>query len=151
LAVLAVLLLWFWLARSRVGFRITAVGANPAAAGAAGMPVARTVATAFLLSGALAGVAGGVEQLGVISRLFRYLPGEPGYGFSGIAVALLGQLHPLGVGLAALFFGALRAGSDQMQRSAGISFQVAYVIQAAVVLLLVLLPPLRTLPLRHRR
>jgi simple sugar transport system permease protein len=140
LAVLAALLTWLWLERSRVGFQIRAVGLNASASTTAGIPVGRVMAAAFILSGALAGLGGAVEQLALISRLHRYLPGEPGYGFSGIAVALLGQLHPIGTLLAALFFGALRAGSDQMQRSAGISFQVAYVVQAAVVLLLVCLP-----------
>lgn len=137
LALLAVPVAALWLARSGAGFRIRAVGLNPAAAQTAGISVGRTVATAFLTSGALAGLGGAVEQLAMISRLFRYAPGEPGYGFSGIAVALLGQLQPLGVLLAALFFGGLTAGCNQMQRAAGISFHVAYVIQAAVVLLLI--------------
>ena len=78
--------------------------------------------------------------LSVISRLHRFAPGEPGYGFSGIAVALLGQLHPAGVLGSALFFGALSAGCDRMQRVAGINFQVAYIIQAVIILLLASLP-----------
>jgi len=102
--------------------------------------VSRTVLVSFLLSGALAGLGGAVEQMSVIARLHRYGPGEPGYGFSGIAVALLGQLHPLGVLASGLFFGALAAGSKQMERTAAVSFHVAYVIQAAVVLLLISLP-----------
>ncbi len=131
---------WLWLARTGVGFRIRAVGFNPVAALTAGMPVSRTVWIAFLASGALAGLGGAVEQLSVISRLHRFAPGEPGYGFSGIAVALLAQLHPAGVLGSALFFGALSAGCDRMQRVAGISFHVAYVIQAVIVLLLACLP-----------
>ena len=143
LAFLVVPLIWLWLSRTGTGFRIRAVGLNPIAAAAAGIPTARTIATAFLTSGALAGFGGAVELLGLIQRMYRYAPGEPGYGFSGIAVALLGQLHPLGVLLSALFFGGLSAGCSQMQRSAGISFHVAYVIQAAVVLLLISAPVLR--------
>lgn len=139
LAVLTVALVWVWLARSGTGFRIRAVGLNPAAAAASGMPVARTMVVAFLVSGALAGLAGGVEQLATVSRLHRYAAGDPGYGFSGIAVALLGNLSAPGVFGAALFFGALRAGCDQMQRTAGISYHVAYVIQAVLVLLLLAL------------
>ncbi|HEU4753491.1 MAG TPA: ABC transporter permease [Armatimonadota bacterium] len=140
LSLLVVAGVWLWLARTGTGFRIRAVGLNPAAAAAAGMPVARTLFTAFVASGALAGLGGAVEQLGMIARLHRYLPGEPGYGFSAIAVALLGQLHPLGTLASALFFGALAAGCDRMQRAAGVSFQVAYVIEAALVLLLIALP-----------
>jgi simple sugar transport system permease protein len=140
LAVAVGLAVWFWLARSRAGFRLNAVGRNPEAAQTVGIPVGRTVALAFLLSGALAGLGGAVEILGLVQRMYGYNPGSPGYGFSGIAVALLGQLHPAGVMAAALFFGALAAGCSQMQRSAGVSFEVAYVIQAALVLLLVALP-----------
>jgi ABC-type uncharacterized transport system permease subunit len=143
LALAAAGALWVWQARSGLAFRIRAVGANPEAAAAAGIRVAPTLLAAFLLSGALAGLAGGVEQLATVSRLHRYAAGEPGYGFSGIAVALLGGLQPAGVAGAALFFGALRAGCDQMQRSAGVSFHVAYVLQAVLVLLLLAGPRLR--------
>ncbi len=143
-AVFAAGLTWLWLTRSKAGFQWRVVGLNPAAAAAAGVPVSRTLAGAFLVSGALAGLGGGIEQLAVVARLFAYEPGRPGYGFSGIAVALLGQLHPLGVLAAALFFGGLAAGCDKMQRDAGISFQVAYVIQAVLVLLLTALPAIRS-------
>ncbi len=135
LAVGLALLMWFWSARTGIGFRLRAVGLNPDAAAAAGQPVARTLLTAMLLSGALAGLAGAVEQIVSLSRLHRYSPGEPGYGFSGIAVALLGGLHPAGVLASALFFGALAAGCQQMEREAGVGYQLAYVIQAAVIIL----------------
>lgn len=137
LAFLIAPLVWLWLSRTGVGFRTRAVGLNPVAAATAGLPVARTIAIAFLTSGALAGLGGAVEVLGLMQRMHRYAPGYPGYGFSGIAVALLAQLHPVGVVFSALFFGALSAGCGQMQRSAGIPVHVAYVIQAAVVLLLI--------------
>lgn len=140
LAIGVVLAVWAWFALTGTGFRIRAVGFNPVASAAAGIPVTRTVLIAFLASGALAGLGGAVEQLSVISRLHRFAPGEPGYGFSGIAVALLGQLHPVGVLGSALFFGALSAGCDRMQRVAGINFQVAYIIQAVIILLLASLP-----------
>lgn len=144
LAAITAALTWLWLSRSSTGFRWRVVGLNPTAAATAGIPVSRTLAGAFLVSGALAGLGGGIEQLAVVARLFSYDPGRPGYGFSGIAVALLGQLHPLGVLASALFFGGLSAGCDKMQRDAGISFQVAYVIQAVLVLLLTALPRLRS-------
>ncbi|MCC2668199.1 MAG: ABC-type transporter, integral rane subunit [Armatimonadetes bacterium] len=143
LAFLVVPLVWLWFTRTGTGFRIRAVGLNPVASASAGIATARTIGIAFLSSGALAGLGGAVEILGLIQRMYRYAPGEPGYGFSGIAVALLGQLHPLGVLASALFFGGLSAGCSQMQRSAGISFHVAYVIQAAVVLLLISAPAIK--------
>ena len=127
---------WLWLARTRQGLGLLAAGLSPEAARASGLDTARLAWTAMLVSGLLAGLAGSVEQLAVISRLHRFAPGEPGYGFSGIPVALLGNLSPPGVALSALFFGALAAGCDRMQRAAGIPFQVAYVVQAALVLLL---------------
>lgn len=151
LAILVAGLTWLWLTRSSMGFRWRVVGLNPAAAATAGIPVSRTLAGAFLVSGALAGLGGGIEQLAVVARLFAYEPGRPGYGFSGIAVALLGQLHPMGVAASALFFGGLAAGCDKMQRDAGISFQVAYVIQAVLVLLLTALPRFRPGALRLGR
>ena len=81
LALAAPFLLWLWLARSGVGFRIRAAGLNPAASAAAGIPVDRTLLVAFLVSGAIAGFAGGIEQLSAVSRLHRYAAGDPGYGF----------------------------------------------------------------------
>lgn len=143
LALACVLVMGLWLAWSGAGFRIRAVGLNPAASAANRISVPATVWTAFLTSGLLAGLAGGVEQLATVSRLHHYAAGEPGYGFSGIAVALLGGLQPGGVLAAALFFGALRAGCDQMQRSAGISYYVAYVIQACLVLLILAAPRIK--------
>jgi ABC-type uncharacterized transport system permease subunit len=120
------------------GFRIRAVGLNPVAAGAARIPVARTTALAFLYSGALAGLAGAVELSGVNHRIYE--GSSPGYGYTAIAVALLGRLHPVGVLLAGLFFGAMAAGSNEMQRSAGVSSVLVYVIQAVTIFLIVVLP-----------
>jgi general nucleoside transport system permease protein len=143
LALLAPVVVWLWVTRTRSGFALRPVGENPAAASAAGLPVGRAMLVSFLISGALAGLGGGVELLGQIQRMYRFEAGSPGYGFTGIPVALLAGLHPLGVGIAAFFFGALSAGCSQMQRTAGISFQVAYVIQAVVVLGLLCLPGVR--------
>lgn len=134
-----------WVAATPSGFRTTVVGHNPVAAATAGMRVSRTLTVAFLVSGALAGLGGAVEVLGLMQRLYRFEPGSPGYGFSGIPVALLAGLSPLGVLGSAFFFGALAAGCAQMQRTAGVTFQVAYVIQALVVLLLVGMPSAKEL------
>ena len=87
------------------------------------------------LSGALAGLAGGIELLGVTQRLFERF--AAGYGYSGIAVALLAQLHPLATVLSAVFFGALVTGAGELQRSANISSAVATLGQAIVILVLI--------------
>ena len=112
-ALLAVVLTWAWLFRSVGGFEARAAGLSPEAARTAGLPVERRVLGGLLTGGALAGLAGAVLVLGTE---FKY-PGSLGapYGFDGIGIALIGQNHPLGVGLSALFFGALRAGGTRLQ------------------------------------
>jgi simple sugar transport system permease protein len=122
----------FVLDRTETGFRMRAVGLNPRAAAWAGMPVERSLVIAAALSGGIAGVAGGVEILGVLGRLYDKV--SPGYGFTAIAVALLARLRPLAVIPAALFFGALEAGSSTMQQEAEVSHVLVLVIQAVVIL-----------------
>lgn len=118
----------------RAGFETRAAGANPAAARLAGVPVERRLFWAFLASGALAGLAGGVELSAITRRLYERF--SPGWGYTAIAVALLGRLSPAGVVVAAVFFGALDAGSNAMQRAAGVSAVAVYIAQACVILFL---------------
>lgn len=120
--------------RTTTGFRLRATGANPIAAHLAGIAVAREINRAFVLSGALAGLAGAIEVTGVTLRLYERF--SPGYGYSAIVVALVGQKSPAGVLLAALFFGALEAGSGTMQRVAGVSSVLVALIQATIVFFL---------------
>ncbi len=135
LAVALAVVVWFLLFRTVIGFGWRAVGDNPRAARVAGLSPARALLTAVLASGALAGLAGGVEVLGVTGRLFEQFSG--GQGYTAIAVALLGRLHPGGVAVAALFFGALAAGSGAMQRVAGVSAVFVAIIQAGTLLALI--------------
>jgi len=93
------------------------------------------LARAMAISGAAAGLAGGIELLGVTGRLFERF--AAGYGYSGIAVALLAQLHPLATLASAFFFGALVTGAGELQRTANISAAVATFGQAAVILVLI--------------
>lgn len=123
-----------FLYQTRAGFALRAVGANPEAARVAGISVARTQMQAMLFSGALCGLAGAVELSGLIGTLYENY--APGYGFKAIAVALLGQLNPFGIIASAALFGALDAGAGEMERSAGISSVLVYVIQAVVLLVL---------------
>jgi simple sugar transport system permease protein len=127
LALLLAVAVWFYLAWTAGGFALRAVGAGPEAAEAAGIPVARTQATAFLLSGALCGLAGAVQISGVTYYLSDNY--SPGYGYTAIAVALLANLSPLAVVPSALFFGALTAGSATVQR-AGVASVVVQILQA---------------------
>jgi general nucleoside transport system permease protein len=134
LALIAAGLVYVMLFHTPLGFRLRMVGANPEAARYAGVKVTRMTVLAMALSGALAGLAGAVEILGV---QFRLLAGfSPGWGFDSIAVALVGQLHPLGLLLSALFFAALRTGANSMQTAVGLPVVVVYVIQGLTVLLM---------------
>lgn len=122
---------WYFLYRSPAGYRFRLVGANARAAAFNGISPKRVTMQAMCLSGALAGLAGAVEVLGVHRRYFDSF--SPGYGFDSIAVALLGALHPVGVGMAALFFGGLRASSGIIQLKAGVSRDMITVISGLVV------------------
>jgi simple sugar transport system permease protein len=111
-----------------------AAGASPSAAAiAGGIDVARVTANAFLVSGALAGLAGAVEVTGVTYALYENL--SPGYGYTAIAVALLARLHPLAVVASAVLFGALEAGASAMQRDAGVPSVVVTAVEALLILI----------------
>ena len=123
---------WWLLFRSTVGFAIRTVGLNPSAAHYAGIGVGRTIVLTMGLSGALAGLAGAIEVVGVN---YYHTPGfSVGYGFDSIAVALLGKSHPLGVVPAAILFGGLRAGATRMQFVSQIPIDVISIVQALVLM-----------------
>jgi ABC-type uncharacterized transport system permease subunit len=118
--------------RTALGLRLRAAGLNAEAAQLAGFPVRRDLAFAFALSGALAGLAGAIEVAGVTGRLYERI--SPGYGYTAIAVALLGGLRAPGVIAAAVFFAALSAGASAMERSAGVSSVLVVAVQGATLL-----------------
>jgi simple sugar transport system permease protein len=132
-----------WMLRhTAAGFRLLAVGESVAAAASAGqIDVAAVTLRAFLLSGALAGLAGGVEVLGVTFALYENI--SPGYGFTAIAVALLAGLDPWRVILSALLFAALEAGAGAMQRDAAVPATLVSVIEALLILAVVGVQALR--------
>ena len=132
LVALAVAWLVYWLLyRSTIGFELRAVGANPSAAKYGGMGVASAIMLVMALSGALAGMAGGNETLGVVGRA---VPGFTAQiGFDAIALALLGRSHPGGVVLASILFGALRAGGRTMQAQSDVGIDLIVVIQALII------------------
>jgi simple sugar transport system permease protein len=137
LAILLALALWFLFARTLWGFRLRAVGVGPRASEVSGrIDSQRIGAIALFISGAIAGLAGGVEVSGVSYALFPNL--SPGYGFTAIAVALLAGLHPAGVVLSGILFGALEAGAGAMQRDAGVPAVAVYVVEAVVIIVALL-------------
>jgi ABC-type uncharacterized transport system permease subunit len=121
--------LWAVLKFTTFGFDIRAQGANPAAAAFAGVPPLRTVIGVALLSGGLAGLAGAIEVLGRTS--YVTLDMSPGYGYSGIVVAMLAGLHPLGVLAASVFVAGVLVGADSMSRAVNVPTYIADVIVAA--------------------
>ena len=139
IAAVAAPAMWWFLRSTAAGFRLRAVGANPAAARSGGrIRVERVVLLTFLLSGALAGVAGAAEVNGVTYALYENI--SPGYGYSAIAVALLARLEPLGVVVSGVFFAALESGALAMQRDAGVPSVVVYLVEAVLILLLLAAP-----------
>ncbi|MEW6308819.1 MAG: ABC transporter permease [Bacillota bacterium] len=135
LAIAAAVAVHFLLTRTGLGFAIRMVGSNREAARWAGIDVAKVTIITMCLSGALAGLAGASEILGV---RFRLLDGfSPGYGFDAIAVALLGRTTAVGTIFGALFFGALRTGANVMQSATGLPVVAVYLIQGLVVLFMI--------------
>jgi len=132
LALACAALVYWLLFRTTIGFELRTVGANPRAARYAGISITRNYVLAMFLSGGLAGLAAGND----ISGLIGYMPNafSAGYGFDSIALALLGRSHPVGVVLAALLFGTLRAGATRMQSVARIPVDIIEILQAMVII-----------------
>jgi len=124
--------------RTRHGFRLRAAGANPAAAEVAGIPVRKVRVAAFVAAGAIAGVGGAAELLGVTGRLFDSFPS--GYGFIGLAAAVVGGLSPGGAAAASLAFGFLQGTATLVQRRLGISAVSAMAAEALLLLAVLGLP-----------
>ncbi len=131
-AVVLALVLHFVQSRTVFGMQSRAAGLNPQGAAFAGVPIGRTLVAVACLSGGLAGLAGAVEVMGVKGYVTTDL--SPGYGYSGIVVAMLANLSPLGVVLAALFTASMFVGADGMSRSMGIPSYIADVIVALSLL-----------------
>ncbi|RUU15418.1 ABC transporter permease [Mesorhizobium sp. M6A.T.Ca.TU.002.02.2.1] len=131
-AFLAAPVIWFLIARTTLGFRIRIIGENPEAARYGGIHVERVLISTALLSGALAGLAGVGEVGGVHFQVMSDI--SPGYGYSGIVVAMLARLNPLGVVPAALFLAAVMTGAEAMSRATGVPAFLSDVIQGTALL-----------------
>lgn len=132
LAIAVAFLVYWFLWKTTIGMEIRMVGANPNAARYAGIKIAWITVLTMSLSGALAGLAGINQVLGVDHRMVRAF--SSGYGFDSIALALLGNSHPVGVVLASLLFGFLRGGAARMQSVAGVPVEIIRVVQALVII-----------------
>ncbi len=130
--------------RSSFGFQLRAVGASPEAARISGRVDAKKILLiSFVGSGAIAGLAGGVEISGLTFALYEGL--SPGWGYTAIAVALLARLNPVGVIFTGVLFGALQAGAGAMQREAGVPLAWVNVVEALVILAVLALERTRRL------
>jgi simple sugar transport system permease protein len=137
IGLLVAVAVYFFLWRTTIGYRIRAVGLNPHASRYAGINVEGYMAFSMGLSGALIGLAGAVEILGLHHRMFEPTSVSSGYGFSGIVVALFGKLHPLAAIPSAILFGGLLVGGDKMQRAMQIPQVLVTAILGVIVLFVV--------------
>jgi simple sugar transport system permease protein len=151
LALLAVLIIWFINKKTTFGYQAKAVGVNIRAARFGGINTTRTILWTALISGGLAGLAGVGELCGIQRRLIMDI--SPGYGYSGIVIAMLGNLHPIGVLFSSLFFSVIIVGAQTMSRMTGVPIYIAEVIQgmALMVMLIFLLFTEYKLKMRRKK
>lgn len=135
ISLVCVLLVYYVMFRTDWGSRFRAVGLNPVAAKVNGISVKKYMVISMAISGAIGGLAGTIELLGTQFRIQSGFCAD--YGFDGIAVALIGQLHPVGVVLSALFFGALNVGSNSMELMTNVPSSIADIIQAIIIFFVV--------------
>ncbi|KPQ06639.1 MAG: simple sugar transport system permease protein [Rhodobacteraceae bacterium HLUCCA12] len=136
LAIIAALIVWVIEARTTLGYEMRAVGLNRQAAEFAGIPVGRVILKTALLSGGLAALAGFSEVAGLKGNLTLDI--SPGFGYTGIIVAMLALLNPLGVVVSAIFVAGVFVGADSMSRAAGVPTYIADIMLATALLTMVL-------------
>jgi simple sugar transport system permease protein len=144
IVILATVAVWYLINRSTLGFQFRAVGENPNAARVAGINVKRIYVYVMLISGGLVGLAGVSQVLGTVTTGFT-AGIDAGIGFDAITVALLGRSRPVGVFIAGLLFGALKAGGYSMQASQGVPIDIVLVVQSLIVLFIAAPPLVRAI------
>lgn len=149
IAIALIVVAWFVFGRTATGLRLRAAGLSPEAAGFAGIRVGPLLLGAALVSGAIAGIAGASEVMGIQYRLTDGF--SAGFGYTGIVVATLGGLSMPGVVLASLFLGDLVVGSTSAGRELGVPSQLADIVQGALLLVMVSLLLLRRYRVSFRR
>jgi simple sugar transport system permease protein len=138
----------YFLKKTVVGYELRAIGMNPTAAENAGISIERGIIVSMVLSGALAGLGGACEIMGIHRRFIQGF--SPGYGWDGLAVALVGGLSPIGGFFASILFGALRSGGNIMTRATGVPLDIVIILQSLVILF-VAAPNFISSLLRRRR
>jgi simple sugar transport system permease protein len=142
IAILLAIVLSFFFRKTASGFRVRAVGSSPSAAKVTGrIDVERLAFLVFVISGAIAGLAGAVEVSGVTFALYENL--SPGYGYTAIAVALIAGLNPLGVIVSSLFFGILETGAIALQREFAVPSALASVVESLLILAVLAISAIR--------
>lgn len=134
IALLMVAFCYFTLKKTTMGYEMRAVGFNPNASRVGGINIAKNMFMALVVSGALAGLAGGIELCGSTFRV--YVGSSPGYGFNGIPVAMMANGNPIGILFSAFLFGAMRNGALAMQIQTGISQDLIEIMQGLVIIFL---------------
>jgi ABC-type uncharacterized transport system permease subunit len=134
-AILGIIFYYFFMWKTTKGYEMRVIGFNPTAGEYAGMNLKSNSVMAMLIAGGFAGLGGCIEIIGMQMRLMQNF--STGYGFDGIAVALLGSNSPIGIALSGILFGALRSGSGKMEMLAKVPSAVIYMIQALIILFVV--------------
>lgn len=134
IAALCVLLVWFLMEKTTVGYELKAVGLNPRGAACGGISVMKNIAASAFLSGGLAAIAGGIEVLAIQKKLLEGISAECGY--TAVLIALVAFNRPLAVPLAALFYAAVQVGAGSMQRQLGVPSAIVNILIGVVVLLI---------------
>jgi ABC-type uncharacterized transport system permease subunit len=131
-ALVATVVVWWVLKYTVYGYQITVAGANPEAARYSGIKTGRLILITMFLSGGLAGLAGVGEVAGLHHRVLENF--SPGYGYTAIAVAMLGRTEPLGVAIASFLFAALVVGVQGMQDLVGVPVSIVFIIEGLVLI-----------------
>lgn len=136
IAVGILLLVWILMKKTRLGYEISALGKQKEFADAVGMRVSRKIFVVFMIGGAIAGVAGATEIMGVNIRFTPSWSVNPGLGWDGQAVCLLANRSPIGILVTAILFGAFKYGGVVLQSKMGISLDIVNIIKSALILFL---------------
>ena len=134
IAVAVLLLIYLYYYRTKSGLRIRMVGMNPMFAQTVGIHDKKILFGSMLTSGAFAGLAGALVTLGIEFRFIQDF--SPGYGMLGITIALIGGLHPVGVLIAAIFYGSLMYGGTLMQMNTDVPFALVFLLQGIIIMLI---------------
>ena len=149
ITLILVFAVWFILTKTTLGFELRAVGHNKDAAEYAGIDVGKSILKSMAIAGLLAGIAGAIQVMGVTHNI-TVLAAQEGYGFDGIAVALIANSNPIGVIFSGLLFGAFKYGGIKMQ-SAGAPSEVINIVIGSIVFFIALSNGLRILYVKMKQ